>query len=232
MSEILTIIPARGGSKDIVRKNLVKLCGNPLIQYTIDAAKGSTLISRIIISSDDDEIIEYCKAQEIDVPFKRPAELAKDDTPMIGVIKHAVEFLEKSESYIPSYIILLQPTSPLRTSKHIDEALDMFINSEADSIVSVVEVPHQFNPYSVMKLEKGFLKPFLPYDERKNLRFLKPKFYARNGAAIYAFTYKCLIEKDSIYGDKILPYFMEKEESVDIDDMSDIVVAEGFLRKT
>jgi CMP-N-acetylneuraminic acid synthetase len=137
--------------------------------------------------------------------------------------------LEEKENYKPDIIILLQPTSPLRTSKHIDEALEKLINSDADSIVSVVEVPHQFNPYSVMKLEDGYLKHFLPYDERKNIRQLKPKFYARNGAAIYAFRYECLIEKNSIYGEKILPYFMGKEESIDIDDWFDLKVAEVMI---
>ena len=185
--EILAIIPARGGSKGIPKKNMVLLAGKPLIQYTIDAAKGSKLITRIILTSDDNEIIEYCKKQGIEVPFKRPSDLAKDDTPMIDVIIHAIRYLEEKENYKPDIIILLQPTSPLRTSKHIDEALEKLINSDADSIVSVVEVPHQFNPYSVMKLEDGYLKHFLPYDERKNIRQLKPKFYARNGAAFYAF---------------------------------------------
>lgn len=229
-SEVLAIIPARAGSKGIAGKNLAQLSGKPLIQYTIDAGKSSRLISRLIISSDDDEIIEYCKEQGIEIPFKRPKELAQDDTPMIDVIKHAVVFLEEKESYRPHYIVILQPTSPLRTSTHIDEALGTLINSDADSTVSVMEVPHQFNPYSVMKWEEGYLKLFLPYDERKNLRHLKPKFYARNGAAIYAFTYKCLVDKDSIYGEKILSYFMGREESVDIDSVFDLQQAEILLK--
>jgi CMP-N,N'-diacetyllegionaminic acid synthase len=231
MQKILAIIPARGASKGIPRKNLIPLCGKPLIQYTIDAAKGSKYINRIVLSSDDDEIIEYCKQQEIEVPFKRPKALSQDDTPMIYVVKDLIETLKKNEEYMPDFIILLQPTSPLRTSKHIDGALESFINSGADSIVSVVEVPHQFNPYSVMKLEDDFLKPFLPFDERDNLRQLKPRFYARNGAAIYAFTYQCLVYKNSLYGNKILPYYMGKEESIDIDDMIDVLLAECLLKR-
>jgi len=231
MKNILAIIPARGGSKGIPKKNLVNLCGKPLIQYTIDAVKNSRLVSRIILSSEDEEIINYCKQQGIEVPFKRPRKLAQDNTPMIDVIKHAIIFLGKNENYKPDYIVLLQPTSPLRNSKHIDEALELLISSGADSVVSVMEVPHQFNPYSIMRLKNGYLNPFLFYDERKNLRHLKPKFYARNGAAIYAFTYNCLIKKNSIYGEKILPYFMRKEESIDIDDAIDLIIAEAIIKR-
>jgi len=227
--EVLAIIPARGGSKGIPRKNLALLCGKPLIQYTIDAAKGSKFITKLILSSDDEEIIEYCKSQNVEVFFKRSAVLAKDNIPMLPIIKHAVSFLEENMSYKPDYIILLQPTSPLRAEKHIDEAINMLINSDVDSIVSVVEVPHNFNPYSIMKLEDSYLKPFLEYDENMNLRQMKPKFYARNGAAIYAFTCNCLTTKNSIYGDKILPYFMRKEESIDIDDEFDLKIAEFVL---
>lgn len=229
--EILAIIPARGGSKGIPKKNMVTLAGKPLIQYTIDAAKNSKLITRIILTSDDEEIINYCKKQGIEVPFKRPSYLAKDDTPMIEVIIHAIRYLEENGNYKPDIIILLQPTSPLRTSKHIDEALEKLINSNADSIVSVMKVPHQFNPYSIMRLENGYLKPFLSYDERKNIRQLKPEFYARNGAAIYAFKYDCLITRNSIYGAKILPYFMVKEESIDIDDWVDLLFAKVIIEE-
>jgi len=227
--KILALIPARGGSKGIPGKNLISLAGKPLIQYTIDAAKKSKLITRLILSSDDERIIQYCREQGVEVPFKRPSELAEDASPMIDVILHAVKFLEKEEGYKPDIIVLLQPTSPLRTARHIDEALAKLVNSDADSIVSVQEVPHQFNPYSVMKLEGEYLKPFLTYDERKNIRQLKPKFYARNGAAIYAFRYECLIKKNSIYGDKILPYFMRMIDSFDIDNLDDLKLIEMVI---
>jgi len=229
--KVLAIIPARGGSKGIPGKNLVNFCRKPLIKWTIDAAKNSKLIDRIILSSDDKNIIEYCKKQRVEVPYKRPKKLAQDNTPMLPVIKHAVNYLKSNEKYNPDYILLLQPTSPLRTYKHIDEALNLLINSNVDSIVSVVDVPHNCNPYSVMKLQNGYLKPFLKYNENMNLRQKKPIFYARNGAAIYAFTYNCLMKKNSIYGDKILPYFMKKEESIDIDDKFDLKIAEIFMRR-
>ncbi len=229
-SEILAIIPARGGSKAIPLKNLAMLGGKPLLQYTIDAAKQSKLITRIILSSDHKEIIRYAHQQGIEVPFVRPAELARDTTPMIEVVEHAVKYLVNKESYRPDYIVLLQPTSPLRTAQHIDEALMLLLDSEADSVVSVVDVPHQFNPYSVMLQQGNFLVPFLEFDETRNLRQLKPRFYARNGPAVCALTYECLIQKKSLYGEKILPYVMDRAESIDIDDSWDLSIAEYLLK--
>jgi CMP-N-acetylneuraminic acid synthetase len=230
-NEILGLIPARGGSKGISKKNLKPLLGKPLIQYTIEAAKASKLIQRIILSSEDPEIINYCKGQGIEVPFCRPEDLARDDTPMLDVVKHALEFLRKQENYKPKYVVLLQPTSPLRNSHHIDEALQSLIDSEADSIVSVMELPHNFNPYSVMYFDGKYLKRFLSSPETSDLRQRKPLFYARNGPAVLAFTYNCVMEKDSLYGDKILPYFMNKEESIDIDEEFDLNIAEFIMRR-
>ena len=227
--KILSIIPARGGSKGIPKKNIYPLCGKPLMVYTIEAAKGSKYISRTILSSDSHDIIDIAYKYGVEVPFIRPKELAEENTPTLPVIQHAVEWLKENEDYIPDYIILLQPTSPLRTSRHIDEALEKLIYSDADSIVSVVKVPHQYNPYSIMEMKDGFLKPFLEYDELKNIRQLKPTFYARNGAAIYAFTYECLMKRNSIYGDKILAYEMSREESIDIDDLLDLTICEMLL---
>jgi len=228
--EILAIIPARGGSKGIPGKNLKKLAGKPLIQYTIDAAKKSRFITRVIVSSDDSRILGYCKRRQIEVPFVRPEKLAGDAIPMLPVIQHAVKELFQSTGYVPDYIIILQPTSPLRTFVHIDEALSRLVDSEADSIVSVVEVPHNFNPVSIMRLKGGYLKPYVSYDEKRNTRQLKPKFYARNGAAIYAFTHACLLKKKSIYGTMILPYFMRPNESIDIDSEFDLRLASLLLK--
>jgi len=229
--EILAIIPARGGSKSIPKKNMVLLCGKPLIQYTIDAAKKSTLISRIILSSDDDEIMNHCKSQDIEVPFRRPFKFAQDDTPMIDVVKHAIKFLKKKENYKSEYIILLQPTSPLRTAQHIDEALNELINSDADSIVSVMEVPHQFNPFSVMKLDmEGNLAFFIKEGKKYRRRQDKPTLYARNGPAILASKYECVLKNNVLYSGNILPYFMKREISIDIDNTFDLILAEILLK--
>jgi CMP-N-acetylneuraminic acid synthetase len=226
---ILAIVPAREGSKGIPKKNIYPLYNTPLIYYTIKAIQRSKLITRAILSSDSSEVIKVAKDYGLEVPFVRPSKLAQDDTPALPVVKHAVKWLEETENYKVDYIILLQPTSPLRTENHIDEALSILINSDADSLVSIVEVPHNFNPYSIMKLQGKYLSPYLLFDENKNLRQFKPVFYARNGAAIYAFTYNCLMNKHSIYGDKILPYLMEKASSIDVDDLFDLKLCEWIL---
>jgi CMP-N-acetylneuraminic acid synthetase len=226
---ILAIVPAREGSKGIPHKNIYPLFNTPLIYYTIKAIQKSKLITRAILSSDSSEVIKVAKDYGLEVPFVRPSKLAQDDTPTLPVVKHAVKWLEETENYKVDYILLLQPTSPLRTENHIDEALSILINSDADSIVSIVEVPHNFNPYSIMKLQGKYLSPYLLFDENKNLRQFKPVFYARNGAAIYAFTYNCLMNKHSMYGDKILPYLMEKESSIDVDDLFDLKLCEWIL---
>ncbi|MFH2012804.1 MAG: acylneuraminate cytidylyltransferase family protein [Pseudomonadota bacterium] len=230
MHNILAVIPARGGSKGIPRKNIFSLSGKPLIEYTFTAAKDSKLLNRIIISTDDYEIAEIGKRNGIDVPFMRPKELAEDDTPTLPVVKHAVEYLEKVNGYKPDIVILLQPTAPLRKSHHIDEALGLLINSpDADSVVSVTEVPHQYNPYFIMKIEDGTLKFYneggIKHTRRQNL----PKVYSRNGA-IYAFRLETLNNKNSLYGDICLPYVMSFEESANIDSSYDLKIAEMLLR--
>jgi CMP-N,N'-diacetyllegionaminic acid synthase len=230
MNNIVGIIPARGGSKGIPRKNIRKLAGKQLLTYTAEAAFGSKLLNRIILSTEDEEIKQLGLQLGLDVPFVRPANLAEDNTPGLSVIQHAVRTLEIEENYHSDVIVVLQPTSPLRTSQHIDEALKKFLRDNADSLVSVTEIAHNLNPYSVMRLKaNGTLEPFLKYDEKKNIRQLKPVFYARNGAAIYICTYDCLMKKNSLFGDKLLPFFMKKEESFDLDDQIDWEIVESLL---
>jgi CMP-N,N'-diacetyllegionaminic acid synthase len=228
--EILAIIPARGGSKRIPRKNIKIFSGEPLLAFTAKAALNSARLSRVILTTDDEEIKKIGLDLGLEVPFVRPLKLAQDDTPSLPVFQHVVKTLEdRGEGYRPDVIVVLQPTSPLRTTKHIDEALNIFLEGDTDSLVSVTEVPHNMNPYSMMQLQKdGTITPFLNYDESKNLRQKKPVFYARNGAAIYICTYECLMEKNSLYGDTILPFFMKKEESFDLDDEVDWEIAEYF----
>tara|TARA_B100001063_G_C16650072_1_gene495473 strand:- start:99 stop:824 length:726 start_codon:yes stop_codon:yes gene_type:complete len=229
--KICCIIPARGGSKGIKNKNIKLLCNKPLINYTIEEALKSKYLDKIILSTDDKKIAQITNKFGITVPFMRPKKLAKDNSPMLPVIKHLLNKLEKDYSYDPEIIILLQPTSPLRTVKHINEAIKKFLKSKSDSLVSVTKLPHNMNPYSIMKLERnGNLKKFLKYDEKKNLRQLKPIFYARNGAAIYITTKKTIFKKNSFFGDTILPYFMSKIDSIDIDDQLDWIFAETIIK--
>ena len=176
---IFAVIPARGGSKGIFKKNLALISQTPLIAYSIDAAKNSKLVDRVLVSSDDDEIIKVANKYGAETPFKRPKEISEDNSKMIDVLRHVVNYLHYSQETIEA-IVLLQPTSPLRTGQNIDEAINKFRFSKASSVVSVTEVPHQYNPYSLLSLnQNGELNSIS--DKTFSRRQDKPKFYARNG---------------------------------------------------
>jgi len=226
--KLLGIIPARGGSKGIPGKNIHPLGGKPLIAWTIEAARKSSLLTRLILSSDSEEIIDVAKGYGVEVPFVRPKSLARDDTPALPVVQHAVRHMSEHEDFTPDIIVLLQPTSPLRRTAHIDESLQLLMGSDADSIVSVVKAHHNYTPGSEMVLRDGYLKAYEAWEERKNIRQLKQVFYARN-CAIYACRHACLVEKGSMYGEKVLPYVMARKESIDIDEPFDLELCEFVL---
>jgi CMP-N,N'-diacetyllegionaminic acid synthase len=226
MANILGVIPARGGSKGIPNKNLALLCGRPLLAYTADAVKASTRLTRTIVSTDDERIAQCARSLGLDVPFMRPSSLAADDVPMLPVLRHAIDTL-KADGFAADIVVLLQPTSPLRRGEHIDAAVDWLSRTAADSVVSVVEVPHQFNPMSVMRLEEGLLKPFLdgpPITRRQD----KPRLFARNGPAVLAVRAEVITE-GSLYGKTSWPLGMSAEDSLDIDTPWDLSVAECVL---
>jgi|LakMenEpi03Aug12_release.lakeMendotaPanAssembly.Ray.scaffolds.fasta_scaffold381386_2 CMP-N,N'-diacetyllegionaminic acid synthase len=230
--EVLAIIPARGGSKGIPLKNIKLLNGIPLIEYTTSSAIKSKFINRIVVSTEEKKIAELAINLGVEVPFLRPNFLAKDDTPSLPVFINTLEELYKIDGYKPDIIIILQPTSPLRSTKHIDEALELYLTSNCDSLVSICDVPHNMNPFSVMKCNlDNSLENFLDFDESNNLRQKKPKFFARNGAAIYICNYNCLMKKKSIYGECIIGYKMDRISSIDIDDEFDWDIASLFMSK-
>ena len=217
---ILGVIPARGGSKGIRKKNLKLLCGQPLIYYTIKASSNSNL-DRVIVSTDSEELIKISNSLGAEV-LKRPSELAKDDSTTLAVLEHVLQSI--NESY--DAIMVLQPTSPLRRKEHINESIEIFKNdNEADSLVSVVKVPHNFYPYKQMSLDNGYLFGGKNIFRRQDLH---ENLYARNGAAIYISRINIL--NKSILGDKTLPYFMNKIDSIDIDDMEDWFLVESILK--
>lgn len=228
--KVLGVIPARGGSKGISNKNLALLAGKPLLAYTCEQALAAKTLTRVIISSDDETIAACAKRFGIEVPFMRPIELAQDETPMLEVLQHAVRMLEESEGYRPDILVLLQPTSPLRRAEHIDAAVRLLQESDADSVVSVVEVPHQFTPHSLLRLEEGCLVPYLNGPQLLR-RQEKPILYARNGPAVLAVRRRVL-ERQSLYGKISRPLVMPLEASVDIDGPSDLALAEALLRQT
>ena len=133
------------------------------------------------------------------------------------------------EGYNPDILVLLQPTSPFRKSKHIDEAMNCFLKSDAESLVSVVKIPHNYSPFSAMTLKDGLLKPYLKIEEENNLRQKKPKFFARNGAAIYISTFECIMNNNSFFGKNILSYEMNASVSIDIDTEWDFYLAEKIM---
>jgi len=226
--KILGLIPARGGSKAIPHKNIVPLAGKPLLAYTCEAAAASSRLDRTILSSDAPEIIRVARAYGVEAPFVRPADLAEDATPILPVIRHAVDWLEAHEDTSIDAVILLQPTSPLRTSAHIDAAVDLLLESGADNVVSVQAVPHNFNPVSVMRLdEDGSLKPFLE-GEMILRRQEKPRVFARNGPAILAVRRRVL-DSGVLYGERVLPFEMTPLESIDIDNEDDLRLVEALI---
>jgi CMP-N-acetylneuraminic acid synthetase len=224
---LLAIIPARGGSKGIPRKNIYPLCGRPLIAYSIDAAQQSKSVDRLVVSTDDDEIAEVGRSLGAAVRI-RPACLGADDTPTRAVLAHVVAELE-GEAYRPDAVLTLQPTSPLRTAQHIDAAAARFAaDPRADSLVSCVAVPHVFHPLSVMRrTEEGYLEPFLS-EPQPYRRQDKETVFARNGAAIYITRTARLA--DYVFGGRLIPFFMDADSSVDIDTLEDLGVAERLLK--
>lgn len=228
--KVLGLIPARGGSKGIPRKNIKLLAGKPLIEYTIQSALKSDLLDKTILSSDDPEIIAVAKETGIEVPFVRPSEFAEDRTPSIGVVKHALEFF-KTKNMEFDLVCLLQPTSPFRPERLIDKAIETFIQGDFDSLLSVRKVPADFNPHWIFEEnENGILKIATGEKEIISRRQDLPPAYYRDGA-IYLTKSSVILEQASLYGDKI--GFIDNSASphVNIDTMEDWKIAEELLKK-
>ena len=222
------MIPARGGSKGIPRKNLAPLAGRPLIAYSIEAARGSTTLTRVVVSTEDDEIATVARRLGADVPFLRPSALATDDTPMVPVLADLLRTLRDREHFEADVLVLLQPTSPFRRADHIDAAVDLLTASGADAVVSVVPVPHQFTPASLMQLHDGVLAPWT--DGPAPLRRQdKQTLFARNGPAIVAVKPRVILEDGRLYGAQTRGFVMSREDSLDIDDALDLKLAELLL---
>jgi CMP-N,N'-diacetyllegionaminic acid synthase len=224
MPRILAIVPARGGSKGIPRKNLAPLAGKPLIAWTIEAAKTARGVDRLVVSTDDSEIAAVARALGAEIAM-RPAELAADDTPTLPVLRHAVAELGEN----PDAVLTLQPTSPLRRAAHIEAALATFAaDPGADSLVSVIDVPHVFHPRSAMKRDAlGYLVPYLDATQPYRRQDKEP-VYARNGAAIYLTRAPRLA--DYVFGGRLIGFPMDEESSIDIDTPADLARADAILR--
>ena len=229
--KVLGIITARGGSKGIPRKNIRPLCGKPLLAYTAEAALSARLLSSVVLSTEDDEIAAVGQACGLRVPFMRPLELAGDRVPSLPVVQHAVRWLsEHGELY--DAVCLLQPTNPLRKAEHIDACLELLQNKNADAVVSVLPVPHEYNPHWVyfqddtgaLHISTGEAQPI---PRRQDL----PPAFHRDGS-VYVTKRDVLMERNSLFGDRLVGYAMDPAHSVNIDLPEDWQVAEELLRRS
>lgn len=218
--KVLGLITARGGSKGVPRKNIRPLCGKPLLAYTAEAALKAKTLTRVILSTEDEEIAEVGEQCGLEVPFLRPMELAGDATPSLSVVLHALSVLEKPGETFDA-VCLLQPTNPLRRAADIDACVLLLIESKADAVVSVLPVPHEYNPHWVFwKDEANKMSLALGGDEPVARRQDLPAAFHRDGT-IYVTRRETLINRQSLYGENTQGYEIQPQFSANIDTETD-----------
>lgn len=231
--EVLGLVLARGGSKSVPRKNIFLVLGKPLLAYTIQAALAARSITRLVVTTNDPEIADIATRHGAEVPFLRPPELAEDETPDYPVVRHALEWLEAKDGYRPDLIVQLRPTSPLRTSLQVDEAVALLrAHPDADSVRGVCR-PQQ-NPHKMWRMASdGLLHPLLavpgvpePFNAPRQTL---PVVWWQNGY-IDIFWRRTVFEQRSLTGAKVLGYVIDEPEHIDIDSLHDIRVLELILR--
>lgn len=231
MAEVLALIPARGGSKSIPRKNIRLFAGHPLIAYSIAAGLAARSVTRLIVSTDDEEIAAISRRYGAETPFLRPAEFSQDHTPDLPVFQHALRWLEQNEGYLPEIVVQLRPTSPLRRVWHIDQAVaDLLQRPDADAVRTVC-IPFQ-NPYKMWRIgADGLMRPLIQteFSEAYNMpRQALPEVYWQTGYVDVAWS-RTILEKNSMTGDRILPLIIDPAEWIDIDSPDDWRRAERLL---
>lgn len=224
---VLALVPARSGSKGVPGKNVRLLAGRTLLDYTAEAARRSGVVDRMVLSTDAEDVAEAGRLAGLEVPFMRPPELARDETPMLPVLQHAIDALS-GDGWVPEFVVLLQPTSPLRRADHVRSALTLLTESGADSVVTVVEVPRHFSPDYVMRIENGALRPFLPEGAAVTRRQDVRPAYSRDGT-VYAFRRDTISRYNSIYGPDCRPLIIDADDSLSIDTPRDWSAAERIL---
>jgi CMP-N-acetylneuraminic acid synthetase len=230
---VLGVITARAGSKGIPGKNTRRLAGKPLIAYTIETARASGIFDRLILSTDDEEAVRIARDLGVEVPFIRPAALCADDTPHLPVMQHAVAWMRDEQRYVPEWVMILMPTSPLRRGADIVESLAVALRSGADSVVSVDEMPPHYHPMRAVTVDAGGWARLLvgdrPVRQRPVRRQDLPKAWVLNGA-IYLFKAGLLNGPDpSLYGDRVAAYAMAPPFGHNIDDEGDWAEVERIL---
>lgn len=230
LQKIIGIIPARGGSKGIHKKNIRQVGGKPLIGWTIETALSCPDIDRIIVSTDDSEIAQIAQSFGAEVPFIRPPELAKDDTPDLPVYIHALTYLAEKESFFPDIVVWLRPTTPLRTSDDISGSISLLCESKADWVRSVCLTEH--HPFWMKVFDGNRLKPFIEGIEGSKFyrRQLLPPIYRLNGAVDVTWRVT-IMEKGILYDGDVRGYVMPVERSIDIDNELDLIIAEEIMKR-
>lgn len=229
MSTTWCVIPARGGSKALPRKNVAPLAGQPLIAYTIAASVAARRITRTIVTTDDPEIAGVAKQSGAEAPFLRPAELARDDSPTLPAVVHAVHAMEALTGERPKLVVLVQPTSPFTRPDQIDAGVDLLLaHPEADAVTTVVEVDHVNHPYNVRRIVDGMVDFMMPEEHHKYLtRQSKPPFYRFGN--LYIVRRETLLERQSLFGERCLPLLVDLASCFDINDASDLRLAECMV---
>lgn len=229
MQKFLAVIPARGGSKGVPRKNIHPVCGKPLIAYTIETALAvRRLFHRIVVSTEDEEIAAVALKYGAEVPFRRPMHLACDQTPTVPVVQHAVRWVEEEDRVTMDWVLLLQPTDPFRTVEDIETAIALARQGGCDSVISVVQV-FQTHPILMKRIENDRLLPYC-IEEKEGTRRqdYQPPAYMRNGA-IYLTRRDVLMDHNSAWGEVIRPYVMPEERSVGVDSTMDMKLVEILM---
>jgi CMP-N,N'-diacetyllegionaminic acid synthase len=225
---VLGLVLARGGSKGVPRKNIRLLAGRPLLAYTADVARAATRLARVIVSTEDEEIAAVARQCGFEVPFMRPVSLAQDDTPSLPVVQHALHVLEQAgERY--DAVCQLQPTSPLREAGEVDACIEMLEHEHADCVMTVAPVPDEFNPHWVyLRGADGRLQ--ISTGEKFPLprRQLLPPAYRRDGS-VYVTCREVVMTQNSLYGERVLGYVVDRVNRVNIDTPDDFRAAEAIL---
>jgi CMP-N-acetylneuraminic acid synthetase len=227
--EILGVIPARGGSKAVPRKNIRQLAGKPLIAYTIETSLQSGMLTDVVVSTDDEEIQEISIRYGAQAPFLRPAELSTDTALALPTMQHAVQEMEQRKQKKYDYVVMLQPTSPLRSVEDIDESLNKLIASGADGLISIVHVDNN-HPMKMKRLVGDRLVDYETPPIENPPRQILPPVYIMNGV-IFATSRDVMMLKNTFQGEHCIGYLMGAERSVDIDTEIDFMVVEQLLTK-
>ena len=227
MSKILGLIPARGGSKGVPRKNIRKLNGKPLLAYTIETALQSRLINRTIVSTDDQEVASIARQYRAEVPFMRPSELSMDSVSDFPVIEHAVSWCD-NQGWKVDYLVYLRPTCIFRTSEDIDNAIDKIIDSDFDAVRGISNAVYP--PYWMKRIKDGRLVSFIETGHEFTRRQDLPEVYQGNGT-VDVIRRKTIVEKKSMYGDNTGFIKMDDIAAIDIDTETDFIIAETLYSR-